>query len=529
MSFDWIVIVPPLIVLLSAAITRHVIASLLTGIITATAIYTFSAHVNPITYTLHAFMQVITDPSKITLFAFLAILGTVIELMTRSGGVAAYTTFVKKYVKTKRQAETSSLLVSCVFFLDDYLNSLTTGSIMRPLTDAFAIPRVKLAYLINSMSSPLCPLIPLSSWAAMIIGNLQVSGISDQINSNTLIIADPLVTYLITIPFMFYAIFAIISAFVVVRYNLSFGAMRKQEQIAEDSGNLFGGKNAPSTKTSPDQTGGTLADFFIPITCFIVSTLVFILHTGGSYLLGGQNNFIETLRASDTMFSLLGASLFTLVIICIINTIHKTFSVKKIGEAAIDGLLLMKNSLTVLLLAFTFGYIINHDLQSGTYLASIISTSLPLALLPFIIFALATITTASTGSSWGTIAILMPLTVKTLASLATGAAPFAITTIPLLLPSLGALVAGSVAGAHFSPITDATVVSAMSAGAYHLDHVKTMIAYALPALIGASASFLLIGFTHNWTPGTSYLTAFITGTLITISILIARTIKAKKN
>lgn len=522
MSFDWIVLVPPLIVILSAAITRHVIASLFAGIISATAIYTISAHVSPFTYLFNAFLQIITNPDKITLFVFLAVLGTVIELMTRSGGVAAYTSFVRRFVTNRRQAEVSSLLISCVFFLDDYLNSLTTGAIMRPLTDAFAVPRAKLAYLINSMSSPLCPLIPLSSWAAMIIGNLQISGISDHGMANTLINADPLMAYLAAIPFMFYAIFIIISAFIVVWGRLSFGAMHRQEVIAQESGNLFGGKNIPSTKRATEPTGGSLADFFVPIICFIASTLFFLLYTGQSHLLGGTNSFVETLRTADTMFSLLSASLFTLVVICIMNTLRHVFSIKKIGLAAIDGVMLMKNSLIVLLLAFTFGYMINNDLQSGAYLANIISASLPLALLPLIIFGLATITTASTGSSWGTIAILMPLTVKTLASLSAGAAPFVITSVPLLLPSLGALVAGSVAGAHFSPITDATVVSAMSAGAYHLDHVKTMMAYALPALLGSCLSFLIIGLTRHWGSLASYSTAFLVGILLMIVLLLVR-------
>lgn len=527
MSSDWIVLLPPLVVLASAAITRRVIASLLAGIITATAIYTYLHHVSPVTYIINAFTYIITDPSKITLFAFLAVLGTVIELMTRSGGVAAYTAFVKKIVHSQRQVENSSILISCVFFLDDYLNSLTTGSIMRPLTDAFSIPRAKLAYLLNSMSSPLCPLIPLSSWAANIILYLHVGGVADDNMRNTLIQADPLITYLTTIPFMFYAIFTIISTIVVVNGRLSFGAMHRYELIATESGNLFGGKQAPSTRTRVEAEG-TLANFFVPIGSFIAGAIFFLLYTGHSRLLGGTNGFVETLRSSDTMFSLLGASLFTLMILCIMDALRHVFSIKKIGSASVEGVLLMKNSLIVLLLAFTFGSMINNDLQSGAYLASIIITSLPLAILPLIIFLLATVTTASTGSSWGTMAIFIPFTITTLASLATGAAPAVAASVPLLFPSLGALIAGSVAGAHFSPITDATVVSSMSAGAYHMDHVRTMIAYSLPALIGSCISFLVIGMTPQWGMLISYIVAFSAGMIAMLSILFIRNALAKK-
>lgn len=528
MSFDWIVLVPPVVVLISAAATRHVIASLFAGILTATAIHAYSAVISPFAYVLKAFMTIITNPDKITLFAFLAILGTVVELMTRSGGVAAYTAALsKRFVGNKRQTENASLITSCVFFLDDYLNSLTTGAIMRPLTDRFAVPRVKLAYLINSMSSPLAPLIPLSSWAAAIILCLQTGGVSDHGVAGTLINADPLIIYLTAIPFMFYAIFIIITAFVVVNCNISFGAMQRQELIAEESGNLFGGKSTPSTKADT-QPNGTLADFFVPIGSFIASALFFLLYTGHSRLLGGSNSFMQTLRSTDTMVCLLSASLFTLVVICIMSTLRHTFSIKKIGVAAVDGILSMRNSLTVLLLAFTFGNMINYDLQSGAYLASLISSSLPQAILPLIIFLLATITTASTGSSWGTMTILIPFTVTTLAGLATGAAPLAASAVPLLFPSLGALIAGSVAGAHFSPITDATVVSSMSAGAYHLDHVKTMIAYAFPALMGSCLSFLIVGLTPHWGTVASYFTAFGAGIVLTIIILFIRNAMGKE-
>ncbi|MCL5436950.1 MAG: hypothetical protein M1549_03695 [Candidatus Dependentiae bacterium] len=526
MSFDWIVLVPPLIVLTSAALTRRVIASLLAGIASAAAIHTYNTGASLLTYLFGLCANTVSAPANIKLFAFLAVLGTVIELMTRSGGVAAYTAFVQKFVSSKRQVENSSLGVSCVFFLDDYLNSMTTGAIMRPLTDAFAIPRVKLAYLINSMASPLCPLIPLSSWAATIILYLQTGGIADFVKPGTLIQADPFIIYLTSIPFIFYAIFSILGAFLVVNFRLSFGPMKRQECIADESGNLFGGKQAPSTRSATPREG-SLADFFVPIGSFILSALFFLLYTGNSILLGGNHGFVNTLRTADTMFSLLGASLFTLLTISVMSARAGTFSLRNTTTSCVEGLLLMKGAFAILFLSFAFGSMINNDLHSGAYLASLISRSLPLAILPLTIFLLATITTASTGSSWGTMAILIPLTITTLAGLATGATPVAASAVPLLFPSLGALIAGSVAGAHLSPITEATVVSAMGAGAYHLDHVKTMVAYALPTLLGASTSFLLIGMTHTLGGITSYAIALLAGIITMGAILFIRSAWAK--
>lgn len=534
MSFDWIVLLPPLIVLISAAVSRHVIASLCAGIISASLIYTKCAPIQTITHIGQSLFHTVTEPSKVELFAFLAILGAIIELMTQSGGVAAYTKFMQRFVKSKRGGEGASLILSSIFFLDDYLNSLTTGSIMRPLTDALRIPRVKLAFLLNAMSSPLCPLIPVTTWAAMIITQLQDAGISDKAGSSMLINADPLFTYVTTIPFIFYAFFIILTAVLVVTLRLSFGTIHKQELCAEQTGNLFGGKE-PFNTPREASTSGSLADFFVPILTFVAGTIFFLFYSGNSILLGGSHSLVETLRNADTMVSLLRASILTLLVIALTDVLKYKFSIlkmlKKVNVAVIQGIKLMKNSLTVLLLAFTFGHIINNDLQSGAYLANIISASLPLAILPLIIFILATITTASTGSSWGTIAILMHLTVTTLASLASTAAtlPLAISSVPLLFPSIGALIAGSVAGAHFSPITDATVVSAMSAGAYHLDHVKTMISYALPALIGTGISFLIMGFTASWNLWTSYFIALAAGIFVTVTLLLVRHLFAKKN
>lgn len=523
----WIDLLPPLIVLACAAITRHVTASLTIGILSASLLVTKGALFPALYHSVTTLIQTITKVDQLYLFAFLAVLGTIIELMTHLGGIAAYANLLRQFVHNKRGAETASLLSSCIFFLDDYLNSLMTGSTVRELTDSFKVPRVKLAFLINTMSSPLCPLIPITSWAALILGQLAAGGISDQGEPGTLIFSDSLLVYLTMIPFIFYSFFIILSGFVVVRAQLSFGVMKKQELLASTTGDLFGGKTPPPQRKQAEQEGH-LATFFVPLIIFILAVALFLLWTGNSTLLGGANSFIEALKNAQTTMSLFSASLVSLVSLLILMAYWKVFSFKQTALATKDGILLMKNSLLVLILAFTFGAIINHDLQTGPYLAQLISSALPLYLLPLIIFLLATIFTASTGSSWGTMALLMPLTIKTLASLAPHIATLTAGDVPLLYPSLGALIAGAVAGAHFSPITDATVVSAMSAGANHLDHVKTMMSYAFPALAGSCVAFLITGITANWQLWTSYGSAMGLGLLVTLLILFARSWVASK-
>ncbi|MBN2267024.1 MAG: hypothetical protein JW725_01635 [Candidatus Babeliaceae bacterium] len=529
MNPTWTSIIPPLLVLVTAALTKRVIASLALGIVTASIIVVGPAPIAVLSHLFNALTTVLSDLDRIYLFLFLGCLGTIIELITHMGGVSAYTQLLRSQLRSKRAVETSSLMLSLLFFIDDFLNSLITGAIMRPLTDAYKIPRVKLAFLLNAMSSALCVLIPASTWGATILAQLNAAGISDEVGITPLINGDPLIIYLTTIPFVFYAIFIIGSAWFIVRRQLSFGSMHQQEIIAEATGNLFGGKKPLPGRQQTENTQGSLASFLVPISIFICAVIGFILWTGGSWLSGGTRGIVETLKNANTTWSLLAASIVTLITITLLMFAQKRKSVTyTIGKSAVDGFMLMKDSLIVLVLAFTFGYILNTDLQTGSYIAQLISTTLPLFILPFIIFVLASATTASTGSSWGTIAVLMPLTIKTLASLATTTPPLIPANIPLFFASLGALLAGSVAGAHFSPITDATVVTAMSAGAYQMDHVRTLMSYATPALIGSCIAFLITGLTYQWGLWTSYAIAASSGAAITIGMLLIRNWRAKR-
>lgn len=522
MAASWIVLVPPLLVLGAAALTRNVIGSLLLGIGSAALIFTHGSPLPALIHATQTIAGVISQTGNIHLFAFLLLLGTIIELMTHVGGIAAYTALLRRYVSTRKGAETTSLSLSLIFFLDDYLNSLVTGSIMRPLTDALRIPRVKLAFLINSMSSPLCAIIPATTWAATIIGQLQASGVSDQPGAGVLVAADPLITYLIAIPFVFYSFFIIGSAWFIVRRRIAFGSMYEQERIAEENGNLFGGKEAPSQQADIEVASGSILNFLVPIGTFIISIPAFILYSGGHRIFGGSHGFIDTLKNAATTWSLLASGITALTVMVLLLAAQGQFSPKALMLACWRGIKLMKNSLIVLILAFTLGALLNNDLQTGAYLAKLISASLPIALLPLIIFLLATITTASTGSSWGTIGVLMPLAIKTLVSLAHAVGPVSPFDIPTFFVSIGALLAGSVAGAHFSPITDATVVSAMSAGAYHLDHVKTQVSYSIPAFIGSCCAITTAGMTYAWGLWSSYTLAGLSGLLITLGLLMLR-------
>jgi Na+/H+ antiporter NhaC len=518
-----IVIVPPLLVLTCAIITRRVLASLVLGIVAASAIfcsYSPIAMAGHIGETLYA---ILSSPSKIYLFSFLAAMGTLIELMTHSGGITAYTKFLRRFIKTERTAQATSVVLSNTLFLDDYLNGLVTGSIMRPLTDSFKIPRIKLAYLLNSMCSPLGILVPATTWTALILGLFQTAGITEISGPGQVFAADQFITFLSVIPFIFYPIFTIFSVWLIILKPISFGLMRKHEQIAQKTGNLFGGATPPTGFETIETHGGSMAHFILPMGTFLITLVLAILFLGNSVLLGGANGFIATLNADPNLIlkSLLCASLFSLGALNALLWREGRFSVTNLFHAALKGLMLMKNSILVLTLAFTLGEIL-EQLRTGVYIALLIKASLPLFLLPLLVFALATITTASTGSSWGALSILMPVTLSTLASLATGMPPFALFAVPAFFPTLGGLLAGSVAGAHISPITDATVVAAMSARANHLEHVRSQISYSIPAIIGACIALLISGLTYTWHPGLTLVCALSAGIAITAAGLLWR-------
>lgn len=519
MSNSWIVILPPLIVLGLAAWTHNVIRSLFVGIAAAAFIATdysiFSAF-----SLIKDTMITVVSPGNIYLFIFLISLGILIEMMTHAGGIKASTDFLKKYVHNARAAQTVSLILSNIFILDDYLNGLIVGAIMKPLTDAFRIPRAKLAFLINSMSSPICLLIPVTSWVAITLAYFQASNLTDRLNNNPLIIADPLYTYLSLIPFIFYSIFIILSAWFIVRRNISFGTMYKYEQEALTTGNLYGGKEPLRQSVLINHDHGSMWAFFIPLGTFFSTIIFCILYSGDSMLLGGTKTIMFALRDSAPLWALFVGSMVALLITTTYYLAKKYLTPKKIMLNTRDGFELTKNSIIILFLAYVFAEILINHLQTGNYLAMTVrNLHLPLSFIPVTTFLVSTAIAASTGSSWSTIAIMVPIMITMLSSLATGIAPFMLDAVPQFFATMGALLSGSVAGAHMSPITDSTVMSSTASGSYLLDHVKTQIAYSLPSLFGASLGFLILGLLGNETTLIGYLISFGVGLGTTLGIL----------
>lgn len=524
MNYSWIILTPPLLVLILALVTRKVIPAIITGIISAALIATHFSVYQSILLILNIFLEESQlkffvnfsgSPDHIYTFSFLIFLGIIIALITQTGGIAAYSNLINQNIKSKKSVELTSLVLSFFFFIDDYLNSLTVGCVMQPLTDKFSIPRAKLAFLLNAVSSPLCIIVPISSWVAMIVTNLKNSGIAERSHELTYIKADPFSIYLNTIPYIFYAFFIIASAWIIVYFNISYGPMYAHEVIAQNNSNLFGGKPSLSSITLQEKECkiGSIKNFFIPIASFIISVIFFILYTGNWRYFNGTNSFFQALQETDSFFSLFIASSISLAVSIIFFVGSKQVNLKQLLIAIKHGFNLMKNSILVLLLAWILGNILKNQLHVGTYLAPLIGQNIPLFLLPLMIFFISMLICASTGSTWGTISIMIPLTVPLLAALENSPLPLNPYSISLLYPSLGALLSGSLVGSHISPITDATIMASTSAGSYHLDHVTTQLAYVLPAIIGTLVSIIIssiITASYSTTLFLSLTTGFIT-------------------
>ena len=510
---QWLVIVPPILLLLIAFFTHNILLSLLVGI-TSASLIAAQFSLTGAAYVLFEYCKRhVMGPDFFSLFGFLFVLGAIIALITHTGGSCAFSNILTKRIKSARASESTSLSLSLLLCVDDYLNSLTMGCLMRPLTDKFKVPRAKLAYLIDVMASPLAVLVPVSSWIAFIVKQLKDSGVRIgftkyvqhqfdfpggmfRIGHDVLVQADPFYTYVKSIPFIFYSFIVILTAWFVVRRRISYGPMAEQERIAKETGNLYGGKEPrfKFTHEEPRTDKTYLSDFLVPILSLIICTLITIPYSGGYYLFGGTYTLLESLRKVDIFPVLLFASVFSFSISCILALIRKKIKIQHIPLFIARGIHLMYPSVIIVFCALVFSSLLDDKLHTGTYIAYLILPYINLHLLPFIIFVLTSLVAMGTGSSWGTIAIMIPISIPMLSTLSALPGPIPLKDIYILLPTIGAVISGSLAGAQLSPISDPVTMASTSSGAYQIDHVKTQFWYLVPVIIGTSISFIVAGY-----------------------------------
>ena len=455
---------PAIIAIVLALVTKQVYVSLFVGIFVGAMMYTGGDPLNAL-FTMY---QVMSEKigSNAPILVFLVILGILVILMQKSGGAKAYGEWAGKKIKSKGGALGATAGLGCLIFVDDYFNCLTVGSVMRPVADKFKVSRSKLAYIIDATAAPICIIAPISSWAAAVAGELE---------------GDGLVMFMSTIPFNVYALLTIAMVFAFCFLKLDFGKMKRNEMLAEKTGDVFAGVPTESSEaeTIVSNPKGKVRDLIIPVIILIICCIGGMLYTGFFYnwdtgLIGKElqsANVIEAFSNCDAGTSLAIGSTIALVLIMLYYMIGKVVSFKEITSSFTEGFKAMVPAILILTFAWSISGIIG---AKGGYLdaRAFVQTNLeggnfPTFLFPAIFFVLAGLIAFATGTSWGTFGVLVPIAVAILG----GSGTMAILTV-------SATLGGAVFGDHVSPISDTTILASAGAQCDHVEHVNTQLPYA---------------------------------------------------
>ena len=459
----WLSILPPIIAIVLALITKEVYSSLFIGVFSGMLIYavfTGGSIVSATAMTFDMMYSKIADNAYMIIF--LALLWAVVMLVSKSGGSLAYGQWAGKRIKNKRAAAFATSLLGVLIFIDDGFNCLTVGTVMRPITDRLRISREKLAYIIDATAAPVCIIAPVSSWAVAV-----ASEVSDTNGFNT---------FLATIPYNFYALMTILMVFVISFTGRDFGPMKKAEEraVSEDTG----------TDADPEdvKTGGKVIDLVLPIVVLIVCAILGMAYVGG-YFEGVS--FSEAIGYNPTAGLSLGA-FAGLITAMLLYLPRKLMKPREFIEGIVSGIGSIVPPMLILILSWTLGGVCRQLIGTGVFISGFVNeTSLPMGFLPFLIFVIAALMSFSMGTSWGTFGMLIPIITMICETDAAGM---------LLIPALGATLAGSVYGDHCSPISDTTILASTGADCKHIGHVETQLPYATLVAVVCAAGYLIAGF-----------------------------------
>lgn len=504
----WLSILPPIIAIILALVTKEVISSLIIGILSGTMIYAFHTGggiVEAIDVTMNLMGGKIGDNASMILF--LGFLGALVAVVTMAGGSRAYGDWASQKITTKKGAQLGTFFLGILIFIDDYFNCLTIGTVMRPVTDKQHISRAKLAYIIDATAAPICIIAPISSWAASVIsqlGDICVNG--EQLNG--------MHTFMSTIPFNLYALLTLVMVVVLCVTNIEFGSMAKFEAEAL-KGNIGSANEEGDDEISRMKISekGKVFDLIIPIAALIIFAVLSMLYVGG-YFEGGMT-LAEGFGNTDAGPALAMAGFGALIVAFLLFVPRKVLSFKNFMEGISAGVKSMVGAFIILILAWTISGVCRDLLGTGEFVADLVAHShIPAALIPTMIFIVAGALAFAMGTSWGTFSLLIPI----VAMICGAVAPHLITV------SLAATLAGSVFGDHCSPISDTTILSSTGAGCKHIDHVSSQIPYTLLVAGCCLFGYIVAGFTANvWlTLGSS------TTLLLVILFVLSRKQKAVK-
>lgn len=494
-------IIPPLLALALAIVTRKVLLSLSVGILVGAAMLANFEPLNTLVYLKNNIASLFIkegglNSNNINILLFLLLLGVLTALLSMSGSNRAFAEWAQKHIKGRRGAKLVAASLVFITFIDDYFHSLAVGAIARPITDKFKVSRAKLAYILDSTAAPMCVLMPVSSWGAYII-----TLIAGLLATYSITGYSPIGAFMAMSAMNYYAIFSIIMVFFVAYFSFDIGAMAKHEKLALSAEEI--------TETQSSEVKGHVRNLVLPILTLIIVTVSAMMYTGNEALAADGKPFsiLGAFENTTVGVSLVTGGLSAVLVASLCIFADRLVNVPEYVKAWGVGIKSMSGAILILFFAWTINNVVS-DVKTGAYLASLVSDTLPLALLPALLFILASVMAFSTGTSWGTFGIMLPIAAAIASHAMLGSVEF-------MLPCLSAVMAGAVCGDHCSPVSDTTILSSTGAKCDHMDHVTSQLPYALTVAIATIAGYVVVGFTY------SGLLGFITtGAVLTLLVFI---------
>lgn len=468
----WWSLVPPLLAIVLALVTKEVYSSLFIGVAAGALLYTGFHPWNAFV----AFFDIMKNSMNLNILIFDVLLGMIIVLMSKSGGSAAYGKWAGSKIKTKKSAMLATTGLGVLIFVDDYFNCLTVGSVMRPVTDRYKVSRAKLAYIIDATAAPVCIIAPISSWAAAV---------------NSYVPDDAGITgfqlFLSTIPYNLYALLTLVMVVFIIMTGLDFGLMKVHERNAA-RGDLFtsGGEEFDQVKDEEISANGKVIDLVLPVLVLIVSAIGAMIYTG---FLGGATDIVTAFSGCDAETSLIFATMITVFFMLILYLPRKVVTFKGFMDSFVEGFKMMIPAIAILIFAWSLKGM-GDALEISTFVKNIVGSNTSASvILPAILFVVAVFLSFSTGTSWGTFAILVPIAI----AMFPGSE-----NLQMMIISVSAVLAGAVCGDHVSPISDTTVMSSAGAQSNHINHVTTQMQYAAVVAVISFIGYIIAGFVHIW-------------------------------
>ena len=473
-------LVPPVIAIVLALITKEVYSSLFIGILAGGVIYsglnfeTFMVHVFK-----EGFIDTVADSYNIGILIFLVLLGALVAMMNRTGGSAAFGRWTTKHIKTRLGAQLATIALGVLIFIDDYFNCLTVGSVMRPVTDKHNVSRAKLSYLIDATAAPVCIIAPISSWAAAVAGFANGAGAESG-----------MALFVRAIPYNFYALLTIVMMIFISVSNFDYGPMKKFELNAKNGDVFTTGDEFADKVEEETNSKGKVFDLIIPVVVLIIACVIGMIYSGGFFTEGeeGYHSFITAFSNSDASVGLVLGSFVAVVFAVIYFLCRRVISFKDCMESVPEGFKAMVPAILILVCAWTLKSM-TDALGAKIFISQLIEGSAGgfRLFLPAIIFLIAVGLSFATGTSWGTFGILIPIVLSVFSGVDGN----------ITIIAVSACMAGAVCGDHCSPISDTTIMASAGAQCNHINHVSTQLPYALTVAGVSFVSYIIAGFVQN--------------------------------